>query len=91
MTAREVMSNTWDVVKKALEVMERHGVAYILFFSDKTVVMDPDADFVYEFLPAPQMEVYKLLIIKAPFTRMKDTVITIAKKPLREPYPFRGL
>jgi hypothetical protein len=37
------------------------------------------------------MEVYKLLIIKAPFTRMKDTVITIAKKPLREPYPFRGL
>jgi len=82
---------TSDVAKKALEVMERHGVAYILFFSDKTVVMDPDADFVYEFLPAPQMEVYKLLIIKAPFTRMKDTVITIAKKPLREPYPFRGL
>ena len=81
-----------DVVKKALEVMERHGVAYILFFSDKTVIIDPDADFVFEFPPTNQMEVYKLLIIRAPFTKMKDTVITIAKKPLKEPFAsFKGL
>jgi len=80
-----------DVAKKALEVMERHGIAYVLFFGDKTVVMDPDADFVFEFPPTNQMEVYKLLIIRAPFTKMKDTVITIAKKSLKEPYPFRGL
>jgi len=54
--------------------------------------MDPDAEFVYEFLPAPQMEVYKLLIIKALFTKMKDTVITVAKKPQKEPFAsFRGL
>jgi len=82
---------TSDVAKKALEVMERHGIAYVLFLSDKTLVMDPDADFVYEFPAANQMEVYKRLIIKAPFTRMKDAVITVAKKPLKEPYPFRGL
>jgi len=81
-----------DVAKKALEVMERHGVAYILFFGDKTVVMDPDADFVFEFPPTNQMDVYKLLIIRAPFTKMKDTVITIAKKPLKEPFAsFKGL
>jgi len=80
-----------EVIKKALELMERRGIAYVLFLSDKTVVMDPDAEDVHEFPPTNQMEVYKLLIIKAPFTRMKDTVITIAKKPLREPYPFRGL
>jgi hypothetical protein len=82
---------TSDVAKKALEIMERRGIAYVLFLSDKTVVMDPDAEDIHEFPPTNQMEVYKLLIIKAPFTRMKDTVITIAKKPLREPYPFRGL
>ena len=81
-----------DVVKKALEVMERHGVAYILFFGDKTVVMDPEADFVFEFPATNQMDVYKLLIIRAPFTKMKDTVITIAKKPLKEPFTsFKGL
>lgn len=80
-----------ELVKKTLELMERHGVAYVLFFSDKVVVMDPDADEVYEYPPAPQMEIYRSLIIKAPFVRMKDTVITVAKKPLKEPYPFRGL
>jgi hypothetical protein len=81
-----------DVAKKALEVMERHGVAYILFFSDKTVVMDPDAEDVHEFPPTNQMEVYKLLIIRAPFTKMKDAVITIAKKPQKEPFAsFKGL
>jgi hypothetical protein len=81
-----------DVVKKALEVMERHGAAYILFFDDKTVIIDPDADFVFEFPPTNQMDVYKLLIIRAPFTKMKDTVITIAKKPLKEPFAsFKGL
>ncbi len=79
------------IVRRALEVMERHGVAYVLFLSDKTLVMDPDADFVYEFPATNQMEVYRNLIPKAPFTRMKDTVITVAKKPLKEPYPFRGL
>jgi len=81
-----------EVIKKALELMERRGIAYVLFLSDKTVVMDPDAEDVHEFPPTNQMEVYKLLIIKAPFTRMKDTVITIAKKPQREPFAsFKGL
>ena len=89
MTAELIKAS--DVAKKALEIMERRGIAYVLFLSDKTVVMDPDAEDIHEFPPTNQMEVYKLLIIKAPFTRMKDTVITIAKKPLKEPYPFRGL
>jgi hypothetical protein len=80
-----------DVAKKALEVMERHGVAYILFFSDKTVVIDPDAEDVHEFPPTNQMEVYKNLIVKAPFVRMKDMVITVAKKPQKEPFAFKGL
>ena len=80
-----------ELVKKALEVMERHGVAYILFLSDKTIVIDPDADEVHEYPPAPQMEIYRNLIAKAPFVRMKDSIITVAKKPLKEPYPFRGL
>ena len=81
-----------EVVKKALEVMERRGVAYIVFLNDKTVVMDPDADFVYEFPQAPQMEVYRLLITKAPFTKMKDSVIMAANKPQKEPFAsFRGL
>ena len=82
---------TSDVAKKALEVMERHGIAYVLFLSDKTLVMDPDAEEVHEFPVSNQLEVYKLLIIRAPFTKMKDSVITVAKKPLKEPYPFRGL
>ena len=80
-----------EIVKKALEVMERHGIAYILFFGDKTVVIDPDAEDVHEFPTTNMMEVYRSLIVKAPFVRMKDTVITVAKKPLKEPYPFRGL
>ena len=80
-----------EVVKKALELMERRGVAYILFLSDKTVVMDPDAEDVHEFPAINQMEVYRNIITKAPFTSMKDTVITVAKKPLKQPYPFRGL
>ena len=80
------------IVRQALEIMERRGIAYVLFLSDKTVVMDPDAEDIHEFPPTNQMEVYKLLIIKAPFTRMKDTVITIAKKPQREPFAsFKGL
>ena len=80
-----------DVVKRALEVMERHGVAYILFLSDKTVIIDPDAEDVHEFPATNMMEVYRSLVVKAPFVRMKDTVITVAKKPLKEPYPFKGL
>jgi hypothetical protein len=90
MTAELIKAS--DVAKKALEIMERRGIAYVLFLSDKTVVMDPDAEEVHEFPPAPQMEVYKRLIVKAPFTRMKDAVITVAKKPLKEPFSnFRGL
>jgi hypothetical protein len=80
-----------DVVKKALEVMERHGIAYVLFLSDKTLVVDPDAEDVHEFPATNQMEVYRLLIIRAPFTKMKDAVITIAKKPQKEPFAFKGL
>jgi hypothetical protein len=83
---------TSDVAKKALEIMERRGIAYVLFLSDKTVVMDPNAEDIHEFPPTNQMEVYKLLIIRAPFTKMKDAVITIAKKPQREPFAsFKGL
>jgi len=80
-----------DVAKKALEVMERHGIAYVLFLPDKTLVIDPDAEDVHEFPATNQMEVYRNLIVRAHFVRMKDTVITVAKKPLKEPYPFRGL
>jgi hypothetical protein len=80
-----------EVVKKAVEVMERHGIAYVLFLSDKTLVIDPDAEDIHEFPATNQMEVYINLIVRAPFVRMKDTVITVAKKPLKEPYPFRGL
>jgi len=80
-----------EVVKKTLEVMERHGIAYVLFLSDKTLVIDPDAEEVHEFPAINQMEVYRNIITKAPFTSMKDTVITVAKKPLKQPYPFRGL
>ncbi len=80
------------IVRRALEVMEWRGIAYVVFFSDKVAVMDPDADVVLEFPPAPQMEVYKSLISKAPFVRMRDAVITVAKKPQREPFSnFRGL
>jgi hypothetical protein len=79
-----------EVVRKALEIMERRGIAYVLFLSDKTVVMDPDAEDFHEFPPTNQMEIYRSLITKAPFTRMKDSVITVAKKPLKD-YPFRGL
>jgi len=80
------------IVRQALEIMERRGIAYVLFLSDKTVVMDPDAEDIHEFPPTNQMEVYKLLIIRAPFTKVKDAVITIAKKPQREPFAsFRGL
>ena len=83
---------TSDVAKKALEIMERRGIAYVLFLSDKTVVMDPNAEDIHEFPPTNQMEVYKLLIIRAPFTKVKDAVITIAKKPQREPFAsFKGL
>jgi len=90
MTAEMIKAS--DVAKKALEVMERHGVAYILFLNDKTVVMDPDADFVFEFPATNQMEVYKRLIIRAPFTKMKDAVITVAKRPQKEPFAsFKGL
>jgi hypothetical protein len=54
--------------------------------------MDPDADFVFEFPPTNQMEVYKRLIIRAPFTKMKDAVITVAKRPQKEPFAsFKGL
>ena len=81
-----------EVVKKTLEVMERHGIAYVLFLSDKTLVIDPDAEDVHEFPPVPQIEVYRNLIVKAPFVRMKDAVITVAKKPQKEPFSnFRGL
>jgi len=81
-----------EVVKKALEVMERRGLAYIVFLRDKTVVMDPDADTIVELPLTPQMEVYRTLIAKAPFVKMKDSVIMVAKKPQKEPFAsFRGL
>ena len=80
-----------EVVKKALEVMERRGVAYIVFLNDKTVVMDPDADII-ELPPTSQMEAYRNLIVKAPYVKMKDSVIMVAKKPQKEPFAsFRGL
>jgi len=78
-----------EIAKKALEVMQRHNTAYVLFLSDKTLVVDPDMEEVYEFNAVNIMSVYRELIGKAPWLRMRDHVITVSKTP--RPKDFKGL
>jgi len=78
-----------EIAKKALDVMTRYGTAYILFLTEKTLVVDPDMEEVYEFNAVNIVSVYRELIGKAPWLRMRDHVITVSKTP--RPKDFRGL
>jgi len=80
-----------EVVKKALEVMERRGRAYIFIYSDRTVIADPDAEAIIELPPTSQMEAYRSLVAKAPFVKMKDNIIMVSKRPEKDLGDFRGL
>jgi len=78
-----------EIAKKALEVMQRHNTAYVLFLTEKTLVVDPDMEEVYEYPQCNIVDIYKQLIGRAPWLRMRDHVITVSKTP--RPKDFKGL